>query len=121
MLFRPSLKQMSQDLQDALKREVERQGVAVLHVTAFGYLFDRAFWIAVRTDAERDRLNQDEALMTRLKGLFDKKNYIQQARKEHGEALAKIDAEDSFDIGIVFESQETVERDNQGNWWYAMR
>ena len=121
MLFDPSLKQMSADIQAHIKAEIERQGIKVLHISAIGYLFDSAFWIAVPTDAARDRLTRDQDLMARLKAYIDETGYVAQARTQHGKALAKINSEHLFDIAIVFESQQTVDRDFEGNWFYAMK
>ncbi len=60
------------------------------------------YWVCVRTDAERDRLAQDATLMKRLRAALDARNYPIEGRSE---------------VGIGFESQETVDRVSGGNWW----
>ena len=114
-----ALPDLSLDIQAHLKTEVEALGVAVLHVTAFGYLFDSAFWVAVASDAERDRLLNDAALKGRLQAYIRELGYADLARKEHGEALVR--SQYLFDIGVTYESQETVDRVWGGNWYHAMK
>lgn len=119
ILFGPSLKKLSAKLQRLLKAEVERQGINVLHLHAFGYLYDSAFWVAVPTDAERDRLINDHAIVARMNAFFEDTGYLDLARKKCGRKLAAIG--EAVVANIVFESQETVDRDYQGSWLYATR
>ena len=114
-----SLPELSLDIQAHLKTEVEALGVKVLHISAFGYLFDSAFWVAVAADAERDRLLDDEDLKARLQAYIRDLGYADLARKEHGEALVRSPY--LFDIGVTYESQETVDRVWGGNWYHAMK
>jgi hypothetical protein len=111
----------SQEVQALLKRLVEAQGVPVHFISAFGHKFDSAFWIAVGTDRERDQLKADRTLLARLNAVFEESGYQRLVediweREVHMPALAYLKT-----MGIVFESQETVDRDYQGNWYYCMK
>jgi hypothetical protein len=58
-------------------------------------------WIVTDTDEQRERLTHDSGLRQRL-----------------NETASRVGlAPDSF----TFQSQETVDRDYEGNWFYAMR
>ena len=61
------------------------------------------FWICVESDAERDRLRSDAALMERIRNTLDVVDY-----PEEGKA----------GVHFGFESQETVDRESGGNWWH---
>lgn len=61
------------------------------------------YWICVRSDAEKKRLAADVALMAKLRALLTEHQYPVEGRNE---------------VFIGFESQETVDRDSGGNWWY---
>jgi hypothetical protein len=58
-------------------------------------------WIITATDVERDRIKNDSALMANLWKVSSDAGF----------------APDSFTV----QSQETVERDFKGSWFYAMR
>lgn len=59
------------------------------------------FWICVRTDSEKIRLESDIELIKILKELLVKYDYPEEAR--------------AF-VHIGFESQETVDRESEGDW-----
>jgi len=61
------------------------------------------YWICVKSDTERDRLASDQALMTSLRRTLVDCDYPLEGRSE---------------VHIGFESQETVDRESDGNWWY---
>ena len=61
------------------------------------------YWICVRSDAERDRLAADTALVAALRGLLVTHDYPAKARRH---------------VHIGFESQETVDRESNGHWWH---
>jgi hypothetical protein len=61
------------------------------------------YWICVRTDAERDRLASDPNLVASLRQTLVECAYPLEGRSE---------------VHIGFESQETVDRESEGNWWY---
>ena len=77
------------------------------HVWSFGaYYIDPkhiVFVVGVPSDRERDLLRSDAEFASRLRDLLVRFNWPRSARD-----LVV------FDI----ESQETVDRDTQGNWWY---
>lgn len=64
------------------------------------------FLIKIKTDAERDLLTGNEAFLKEIKGVF-------RARDCPDEILQRI--------VFTFQSQETVERDYAGNWYFALR
>jgi hypothetical protein len=58
-------------------------------------------WITTQTDVDRDRIKKDSALLAELFELAAKAGF----------------APDTF----VVQSQETVDREYKGSWFYAMR
>lgn len=65
-----------------------------------------AIWIATDKDQSRDRLNGDPAFKQQIRQILHEVGYPEAAIPE---------------IGIAFESQETVDRDYEGSWWYAVK
>ncbi|WP_157671854.1 hypothetical protein [Desulfuromonas soudanensis] len=61
------------------------------------------FVVGIPTDEERDKLKALDSFRSSLRELLVKYNWPQKAR-----------AHVAFDI----ESQETVDREDNGNWWY---
>lgn len=61
------------------------------------------YWICVQSDAEKRRLQNDQALYTNLRQLLTTHNYPSSGREG---------------VRIGFESQETVDRVSNGNWWH---
>lgn len=61
------------------------------------------YWICVQSDAEKKRLQADQELCRSLRSLLHEYRY-------------PIEGRDGVHIG--FESQETVDRESAGNWWY---
>ena len=95
----------SREICDRFRRMVEDRGVPVTNVFAFGHKYDSAFWIAVPTDAERDRLRDDAALLARLRAVFADTGYqalIEEFwdRDVHLPALEYLKT-----LGIAFESE----------------
>ncbi len=99
-------------VKDALKRICEEAGYPVKHVHSFGYKFDSAFWIAVQSDAHRNAIKRNADLMKKLKDVFSATDYFQKMNQHFNEQVSP---------GLEVESQETVTRDFEGNWWYAMK
>jgi hypothetical protein len=65
-----------------------------------------AFWICVATDAQRDSLLADWTFPERMRRIVADCGYPQ----------------DSVDrVGFTSESDETVDRDWNGNWYHAMK
>lgn len=65
-----------------------------------------AYWITTATDAERDRLAADVEL---------------HAAFRRAVAEAGYPAEAVAEVGLAFQSEETVQRDYGGNWYYAVK
>lgn len=60
------------------------------------------YWICVNTDKEKERLSKNQELYKKLRNLLVVHKY-------------PISGRDGVYIG--FESQETVDREADGNWW----
>ncbi len=65
-----------------------------------------AFWIKTNSDEERDRLQVDAKLRQSFRDVLLELGYP-------AEAVPLV--------GFAFESQETVDRDFGGNWYYATK
>jgi len=65
-----------------------------------------AIWIATETDDERDRLRAMPAMI----------DAFRQALLDAGYPPAAVP-----EVGFEFESEETVRRDYEGNWFYRMK
>ena len=65
-----------------------------------------AYWITTKTDAERDRLSADAGLIASFRAALAEAGYP-------ADAISRG--------GFAFESQETVDRVHDGNWWYAVK
>lgn len=90
----------------AAKRLVEERGVKCRVWWLGVYCIDPKhlfFVLAVPEDLERDTLRSNASLNSALRELLVEFSWPEQAR-----------AEVVFDI----ESNETVQRENNGNWWY---
>jgi len=93
---------------EELIREIASTAVSEEHwVTHYGandiHPRHLVFWICVESDAERDRLRSDAALLDRLKSTLGAANYPEEGRAG---------------VHFGFESQETVDRESGGNWWH---
>lgn len=64
------------------------------------------FWICVRSDGAKENLQNDVSLQTEFRQVLDNHDYPEEARK-------------FVQIGI--ESQETVDRESNGNWWHHFK
>lgn len=65
-----------------------------------------AVWITVDTDAQRDELANDPVFHDELVEILHQAHYPEAAIPQ---------------VGFAFESQETVDRNLHGNWWYAIK
>ena len=61
------------------------------------------YWICVQTDQEKQRLEENQSFRVRLRSVLDEYEYPIEGRAH---------------VFIGFESQETVDRESGGNWWY---
>jgi hypothetical protein len=85
-------------------RAFSAQGVVrVEYVIAFSPPFEFWVWLGTTSDSERDALSADPTVDERLRGL---------ARHRGMSELYE---------GFTVESQETVDREYEGNWFYRLR
>ncbi len=93
-------------IENSLKRMIKDSGIKPF-VWSFGaYYIDpkhMVFVAGVQTDEEKQKLKSDKNIENQMKELLEKFNWPIDARKHV-----------LFDI----ESQETVDKENNGNWWY---
>jgi len=97
--FRQIVLQAEADL-----RALSRQHVRDCIVTALEPT-QRWFLIQTKTDAERDLLTRNESLLKEFKEVF----------RVRGCSDALVDS-----LAFTFESQETVDRQYAGNWYWAL-
>jgi hypothetical protein len=89
-----------------LLRKLSRHGVVRIEwVVGFVKPYRVSAWLGTETDAERDALPSDPFLV-------DVREILESAGLPRGKA--RLD-------GTVAQSQETVDRDYQGSWFYALR
>lgn len=93
-------------LESDLKALIKNLGIKPI-IWSFGaYYIDpkhMVFVAGVQTDKEKMELNSKQSIQNQMKDLLVKYNWPIEARKYV-----------LFDI----ESQESVDRENNGNWWY---
>lgn len=111
----------SKEVQSQLEQMVEAQGVKVLHISAFGFKYDSAFWIAVSKDSERDRLVSDNKLLEGVNAVFVNSGYQKIIEDIWNKEINNPVLGYLKKLSIVFQSQETVDREYKGNWYYAMK
>jgi hypothetical protein len=93
-------------IENSLKKQIKSRGIKP-NVWSFGaYYIDPkniVFVAGVQTDEEKEKLKTDIKIQNQMKELLERFNWPLDARKYV-----------TFDI----ESQETVNRETNGNWWY---
>lgn len=88
-------------------RSIAQQFVADCSVTALALEPTQPwFLIRTRTDAERDLLTENQALLTEFEAVF--------RTRECPDEIVQC-------LTFTFQSQETVERDYAGNWHRALK
>ena len=106
MLDPDPLRRVVHEIEGAIKRDAERVATEQLWVAHYGaYDIDPrhlVYRVCVRSDAERERLASDPALVARLRELLVTHRYPD--AREH--------------VHIGFEAEETVVRESNGNWWH---
>lgn len=65
-----------------------------------------AFWICIESDRMKKTLGEDQELTQQLRALLDKHDYPADARRS---------------VVISFESQETVDRESNGDWYVHLK
>jgi len=100
------LKEKVEAIERALRemvRDVAREDLSVVHYGVFDiHPKHLVYWICVKTDAEKQRLQADTELMQQLRDLL----------------VLDYPPEGREFVRIGFESQETVDRESGGNWWH---
>ena len=93
-------------IERAIRREMAGRTREKVWVTHYGandiHPRHLVYWIVVQTDREKERLAADAALLATLRGLLVQYDYPAEGREE---------------VHIGFESQETVDRESNGNFW----
>jgi hypothetical protein len=119
----------SRAVQTLLKAAVERRGVPVLFISPLGHSIDTAFWIAVPTDQQRDRLAADADLATEFHRIFEDSGYLALVHAQWDKDWRRPQYDDKVrhemayqrHPSVTIESQESVDREQGGNWWHRMK
>lgn len=99
--------QALRDLEAPIVDRLGPHGIIGTHpVVGFVHPFAIHLWLATATDAERDALPAPDPFLDEVRAVAAASGFPH----EHGEI-----------VGTVAESQETVDRDDGGSWWYAQR
>jgi hypothetical protein len=92
-------------MKEVLVRDLYDRGVTrVEFVTAFVEPYQSSVWLCVSSDAERDELLAEPDLLGVVNAAF----------RSNGLDTSLIDS-------ATTQSQETVSRDYEGSWFYALR
>ena len=105
-----SIKRKILEITDDIKRIVSGEISEPCWILWYGaYNIDPknlAIWICVTTDETKSKLKSNIDLIHNLRPVFDHHSYPQQAIPF---------------VTINFESEETVQRESNGNWWNHLR
>lgn len=105
-----SLKEKIADIKGDIKKIVRDYCPEDCNVTWYGaYDIDPkylVYWICIETDKMKKELENNITLNDKLRRVLDKHQYPANAQKY---------------IRIEFESQETVDRESEGNWYYHFK
>ncbi|MPT31987.1 MAG: hypothetical protein E2600_10060 [Chryseobacterium sp.] len=101
-----SLKRKILDIKDEMKDIVSKTCKEEVRIDWFG-AYDinpkhLAFWICIQTDVMKEKLIANKELYLKLRHLLEVYDYPNEAKKY---------------VFIGFESQETVDRESDGNWY----
>ncbi len=101
-----SIEAVTKRIEDAIKAEVLKHTNEEFFVTHYGandiHPKHLVYWIVVRSDEEKLRLDRDKVLHSKLRGLLDTHDYPVEGRAG---------------VHIGFESKETVDREAGGNYY----
>lgn len=101
-----SLKRKILDIQAEIKVSVKKHFIEKFSIIWYGaYYIDPkhlVFWILVQSDKDKDYLKSNELLKQDLSDAFVKHDYPIEARRF---------------VSVDFESQETVDRESNGDWY----
>lgn len=95
-----------QEMEPSLLEAFREPGVVRIEfVVAFPAQDDAWVWLGTATDAERDALSGGEAQVL---------SEVRRIAERHGFAPEKVS-------GVTVQSEETVAREYEGSWFYALR
>ena len=104
------LKAIVKQAESDFKALAEKRGHRATGIFSFGatdiHPRHLAFWLTFADDAGRDRFFEDGAAHAAMRARLVTLGYPEHAVPN---------------VGITAESQETVDRDFQGNWWHAVK
>ncbi len=103
----PRLNKWTAAATERLRAQFADAGVVhVEYVVGFVRPYDVSVWLGTETDTQRDKLATQPQL-----------------RESVSEVLAEVEMSDSDYVygGVVVQSEETVQRDYEGSWLYALR
>ena len=102
-----SLKRAILNIKEDIKKDVSEVCSETIRIDSFGaYEIDPkklVFFVCVKSDQMKMKSKEDKILNEKLRELFIKYKYPKNAIEY---------------VPINFESQETVDRDYEGNWYY---
>jgi len=102
-----AIEEVTNQIELAISVEVGRHTTEKSWVTHYGanHIHPKhlVYWIVVRSDAEKQRLESNTALMSKLRSLLDQYEYPVEGRAG---------------VHIGFESHETVNRESEGNFYH---
>lgn len=102
-----NIKSVTLRIEEAIKQLMSAETREKFWVTHYGaneiHPKHLVYWICVPSDAEKARLESDVMLLARLHELLVLHQYPERGRGG---------------VFIGFESQQTVDRESKGNWWY---
>lgn len=105
-----SLKRKILDIKDDIEQLVKTHCNEKFFIDWYGaYDIDPrylVYWICIKTDREKAKLKDDLKLNSELRQLLEKHKYPTNVQKF---------------VHIGFESQETVDRESNGNWYHHFK
>ena len=105
-LFKSEIEKVTLNIESDIKKMISDYCEEKFWVTHYGandiHPKHLVYWVCVKTDKEKNKLDRDPELMRNLKSLLRKHNYPLSGRDE---------------VFIGYESQETVDRESNGHWW----
>jgi hypothetical protein len=105
-----SLKRKILDIKVNIKELIQKKCTEKVFITWYGaYEIDPkylVFWICIKSDKTKTELQNDIELNANLRNLLVKYNYPPEAQNL---------------VYISFESQETVDRESNGNWYHHFK
>jgi len=105
-----SIKRKILDIEDDIEELIKNKCSEKFNLVWYGaYDIDLkhlVYWVCIESDKLKDQLTDDILLNEQLRMLLKKHNYPKKARPF---------------VSIGFESQETVDRESDGNWYHHFK